>query len=46
MKKKLYAIEKRLWATSIKDALKREKNTPPNDIYTDPDWRRNNTDKE
>jgi hypothetical protein len=43
--KKLYVIEKRFWATSIKDALKREKNICPDDIFIDPDRRRNNTEK-
>jgi hypothetical protein len=42
MKKKLYIIEKVLWATSIIDALKRERDTAPNNIYVDNEWRKNN----
>lgn len=46
MKKKLYIVEKVLWATSISDALKREKTIAPNNIFIDTDWRKNHMQSE
>lgn len=46
MKKKLYIIEKVLWAKSIPDALRQEKKTAPNNIYVDNEWRKNNLENE
>jgi hypothetical protein len=43
MKKKLYVIEKFVWANSINDALKREKQLAPSNCYLDPKWRENHT---
>ncbi len=43
MKKKLYVIEKFVWANSIGDAMKRERETPPANCYLDPKWRENHT---
>lgn len=40
--KKLYIVSKMVMATSIYDALKKEKNIPPDDIYIDADWKKNN----
>lgn len=43
--KKLYIIEKFVWASSVSDALKRDKETTATSIYLDPDWRKNNDSK-
>lgn len=42
-KVKLYVVEKFVWASSIPDALKREKQQAPHNIYLDAKWRENNT---
>ena len=40
MKKKLYIVQKYVYATSIPDALKREKEIKPDDIYLDSSFRK------
>lgn len=41
-KKKLYVVVKYIMAESIQDAFKHEKKISPDDIYVDPDWKKNN----
>jgi hypothetical protein len=46
MKKKLFIVEKFVWATSIADAIKREKVTTPDNVYIDPKFREAHTNYE
>jgi hypothetical protein len=43
--KKLFVIQKFIWATGVKDALKLEHAQPADAVYLDEDWRKNNTQK-
>lgn len=40
--KKLYIIEKRVWASGIKGAIAADKMTPPDSVILDEKWRANN----
>ncbi len=40
--KKLFIVRKFIFAISAKDAIKKDKSTPPDDVYVDEDWKRNN----
>lgn len=37
---KLFIIKKYVWAKSAQHALKKEKNTPPDDVWIDEDWKK------
>lgn len=38
--KKLYVVTKYIFANSIEQAIKLDKETKPYDVYVDPDWRK------
>ncbi len=38
--KKLYIIQKYVIASSVVEAVKLEKNNPPDDVYLDNDWKK------
>ena len=38
----LYVVQKTVMASSISEALKKEKRVIPSDIFIDADWKKNN----
>ena len=40
-KEYLYVVQKTIMAKSIPEALKKEKNVRPTDIFIDSDWKKN-----
>lgn len=43
--KKLYIVQKYVLANSIEQAIKKEKEIKPDDVYLDNNWRQNQTEK-
>ena len=41
-KQYLFIVQKNVMATSIREALKKEKDVKPTDIFIDSDWKKNN----
>lgn len=41
-KPQLYIVSKSVMARTPQEALKLEKNIPPEDVYVDQDWKKNN----
>lgn len=41
-KEKMFIVTKIVMAKSIYEALKKEKNVVPTDVYIDQDWKKNN----
>lgn len=35
---KKYIVRKYIEASSVEEALKKDKRTPPHDVFVDPDW--------
>lgn len=42
--KKLYIIQKYIWANSIQEALKKEKGAKTDEVFFEAEWRKNNLD--
>jgi hypothetical protein len=42
MAPKLYIIRKYVMASSVKDALRKEKDAPIEDVWVDEDWKKDN----
>ena len=40
--RKLFVVSKLVMASSIEEALKLERKTPPTAVYLDDDWKKNN----
>lgn len=40
--KKLYAVTKYVMATSVREAMQKEFLVAPDDVFVDPDWKKNN----
>jgi hypothetical protein len=43
---KKYVVTKYIYATSVKDALSKERSTPPDDIFLHEKWEEKTLDKE
>jgi hypothetical protein len=43
-KQKLFIVKKYILATSASDAIRKEKNIKPDDVWVDDDWRKGNKD--
>lgn len=43
--KKLYIVRKYIMATSAKDAIKKDKTAPVDDVWADENWLRETSDK-
>lgn len=41
MNKKLFIVKKYVYATSAKDAIKKEKETQVDDVWVDEEWKKN-----
>ena len=46
MKEKLFVVRKYIKAKSILDAIKKEKEVEPDDIWVDDDWKKQNDNEE
>ncbi len=42
---KMFVVQKYIMAASAKDALKKEKNIPPDECYIDAEWKKGNATK-
>ena len=43
MNNKLFVVRKYIWAKSAKDAIKKEKNHPVEDVWVDDKWKENSS---
>lgn len=41
----MFVVQKYIMAASAKDALKKEKNIPPDECYIDAEWKKGNATK-
>ncbi len=39
--KKLFVVKKYIWAANASDAIKKDRATPPDDVWIDEEWKKN-----